>query len=166
MDNKKYIILEIIPSSLNPKNGNIIQLSALKLNGLKLEDRFDYRLNEKCINNIDLLLDEQKEEIQNIIDNPSGYTYDKDMFTYVNTTNKIMMKFKKWVQDYDLLIIDNQYTLDYLNEIKNEKESIFKYLNMTFSDDIIERVIDKYNLIPSNHIVDLLYEALINESNN
>ncbi len=151
MDNKKYIILEIIPSSLNPKNGNIIQLSALKLNGLKLEDRFDYRLNEKCINNIDLL---------NMIQ------YDKNMFTYVNTTNKIMMKFKKWIQDYDLLIIDNQYTLDYLNEIKNKKESIFKYLNMTFSDDIIERVIDKYNLIPSNHIVDLLYEALINESNN
>ena len=37
---------------------------------------------------------------------------------------------------------------------------------MDFSDDVIEEVIDKYKLEPSNYIVDLLYEALIFESNN
>ena len=47
MDNKKYIILEIIPSAVDPKKGNIVQLSALKINGYKLESRFDYRLCEE-----------------------------------------------------------------------------------------------------------------------
>lgn len=148
MKNKKYVILEIIPSKI--MNGDIVQLSALKINGLILEDRFDYRLDEQKINNIDLL---------NMIQ------YDKKMFTYVNTTRKIMSKFKKWVEDYDLLIIDNVYTENYLKGIQNKKESIFKYLNMIYSDDIIEKIMDKYHLEPSNHIVDLLYEALISESN-
>ena len=150
MINKKYIILEIIPSVVDPKKGDIVQLSALKLNGIKLEDRFDYRLDEDKINNIDLL---------NIIQ------YDKDMFTYVNTTRKIITRFKKWIEDYDLLIIDNLYTENYLKNIKNKKESIFKYLSMVYSDDVIDKIIEKYNLQPSNHIVDLLYEALIYESN-
>lgn len=148
MKDKKYIILEIIPTKI--KGGDIVQLSALKLNNLILEDRFDYRLEEEKINNIDLL---------NMIQ------YDKKMFTYVNTTRKIMTRFKKWIEDYDLLIIDNLYTENYLKNIKNKKESIFKYLDMTYSDDIIEKVMDKYLLEPSNHIVDLLYEALISESN-
>lgn len=151
MKNKKYIILEIIPSGLDPKKGDVVQLSALKLNGIKLEDRFDYRLDEDKINNIDLL---------NMIE------YDKDMFTYVSTTRKIMTKFKKWIEDYDLLIIDNLYTENYLKNIKNKKESIFNYLSMTYSDDVIDKIMEKYNLQPSNHIVDLLYEAMINESNN
>lgn len=149
MDNKKYIILEIIPTKVN--DGDIVQLSALKLNGFILEDRFDYRLNEQKIKNIDLI---------NMIQ------YDKKMFTYVSTTRKLMNRFKKWIEDYDLLIIDNLYTEDYLKSIKNKKESIFKYLGMTYSDDVIEKIMDKYKLEPSNHIVDLLYEALIDESNN
>ena len=151
MINKKYIILEIIPSAVDPKKGEVIQLSALKLNGIKLENRFDYRLEENKINNMDLL---------NIIQ------YDKDMFNYVDTTRKIMVKFKKWIEDYDLLIMDNLYTENYLKNIKNKKESIFNYLNMVYTDDVIDKIIEKYNLQPSNHIVDLLYEAIINESNN
>lgn len=148
MKNKKYIILEIIPTKI--RGGDIVQLSALKLNDLLLESRFDYRLDESKVNNIDLL---------NMIQ------YDKEMFTYVNTSRKIITRFKKWIEDYDILIIDNLYTENYLKNIKNKKESIFKYLNMVYSDDIIEKVMDKYNLEPSNHIVDLLYEALIIESN-
>ena len=35
---------------------------------------------------------------------------------------------------------------------------------MEFSDDVIEKLMSKYNLVPSNHIVDLLYEALIYEN--
>lgn len=140
--------MEIIPTKVS--GGDIVQLSALKLNGLLLESRFDYRLDESKIDNIDLL---------NMIQ------YDKEMFTYVDTSRKIIMRFKEWVLDYDLLIIDNLYTENYLKSIKNKRESIFNYFNMTYSEDIIEKIISKYNLEPSNHIVDLLYEALIIESN-
>ena len=151
MDEKKYIILEIIPTAIDPKKGEIAQLSALKLNGLNLIDRFDYRLNDDKI---------KIEDIKNMI------SYDKDSFNYVDSKEEILTKFQNFIEDYDLLIIDNEYTANYLEDIENKKESIFKYLKMDFSDDVIEKVIDKYKLEPSNYIVDLLYEALIFESNN
>ncbi len=147
MNGKKYIILEIIPTKI--KDGDIAQLSALKINGLTLEDRFDYRLDESKISIPDII---------NMI------SYDKDNFKYVKRTSTIIKKFKEWIKDYDLLIIDNLYTSNYLEGINNKKESVFKYLNMDFSDDVIENVIVKYNLVPSEHIVDLLYEALIYEN--
>ncbi len=149
MKNKKYIILEIIPSAV--KNGDIVQLSALKLNELVLVDRFDYRLSDDKIDN---------EYIKNMV------CYDKDSFQYKNTTDEIISDFKKWIEDYDLLIIDNLYTRNYLEKIDNKKESILKYLNLDYSDDVIDELIDKYKLEKSNYIVDLLYEALIFESNN
>lgn len=149
MKNKKYIILEIIPSAI--KNGDIVQLSALKLNELVLVDRFDYRLSDDKIDN---------EYIKNMV------CYDKDSFQYKNTTDEIISDFKKWIEDYDLLIIDNLYTRNYLEKIDNKKESILKYLNLDYSDDVIDELIDKYKLEKSNYIVDLLYEALIFESNN
>lgn len=147
----QYVILELIPDSISPSNGNIIQLSALKLDGLKLIDRFDYRLNYDKINNIDL---------KKLI------SYDKDSFIYVDDSDDIISNFKKWIEDLPLLIIDNVYTFNFLESINNNKESIFKYLGLEYSDDIIDKVIAKYNLEPSNYIVDLLYEALIYESNN
>ena len=149
MKNKKYIILEIIPSAV--KNGDIVQLSALKLNELVLVDRFDYRLSDDKIDN---------EYIKNMV------CFDKDSFQYKNTTDEIISDFKKWIEDYDLLIIDNLYTRNYLEKIDNKKESILKYLNLDYSDDVIDELIDKYKLEKSNYIVDLLYEALIFESNN
>ena len=147
MNEKKYIILEIIPTKII--GGDIAQLSALKLEGLELKDRFDYRLSEEKIN------------IPDIID---MINYDKDNFKYVKRTSTIIRNFKKWIEDYDLLIIDNLYTENYLEGIKNKKESVFKYLNMEFSDNIMEKIMDKYSLVPSNHIVDLLYEAIIYEN--
>ena len=147
----KYIILELIPDGISPSKGNIIQLSALKLDGLKLLDRFDYRLNYDKFNNIDL---------KNLI------SYDIDNFIYVNSSKEIINKFKEWIEDLPLLIIDNIYTINFLEGISNNKESIFKYLGFDFSDDVIDKVISKYNLEPSNYIIDLLYEALIYESNN
>ena len=147
MNGKKYIILEIIPTKV--LGGDIAQLSALKLEGLELKDRFDYRLCEEKIN------------IPDIID---MINYDKDNFKYVKRTSTIIRNFKKWIEDYDLLIIDNLYTENYLKDIKNKKESVFKYLNMEFSDNIIEKIMDKYSLVPSNHIYDLLYEAIIYEN--
>ena len=147
MNGKKYIILEIIPTKV--LGGDIAQLSALKLEGLELKYRFDYRLCEEKIN------------IPDIID---MINYDKDNFKYVKRTSTIIRNFKKWIEDYDLLIIDNLYTENYLEGIKNKKESVFKYLNMEFSDNIMEKIMDKYSLVPSNHIVDLLYEAIIYEN--
>ena len=74
MDEKKYIILEIIPTAVDPKKGEIAQLSALKLNGLNLIDRFDYRLNDDKI---------KIEDIKNMI------SYDKDSFNYVDSKEEI-----------------------------------------------------------------------------
>ena len=150
VENKEYIILEIIPTSPNPEKGEVAQLSALKLKGLTLLDRFDYRLKEDNINNIYI------EEMIN---------YDKENFIYKETTKEILDDFKKWIGRDLLLIIDNDYTKDYLKKYKNKKESIFKYLDTCFYDDVFNEIIKKYNLEASNYIVDLLYEALIYESN-
>ena len=151
LENKEYIIVEIIPTSPNPEKGDIAQLSALKLNGLTLVDRFDYRLNEDNINNIYI-----KEMIN----------YDKENFIYKDTTKEIKDVFKKWIKKDLLLIIDNDYTKEYLKEYKNKKESIFSYLGTCFYDDVFNELIEKYHLEKSNYIVDILYESLIYESNN
>lgn len=143
---EKYIILELIPTKV--KNGDIAQISALKIDGIKLEDRFDYRLDKNKINIPDIL---------------AMTNYDNDKFTYVKTTRKIKLEFKKFIGDLPLLIIDNLYTKNYLEEFTNKKESVFSYLNMKISDDVFEKIIKKYNLEPSNYLVDLLYEALIKE---
>ena len=148
---KKYIILELIPTASTKEKGDIIQLSALKLEDLNLIDRFDYRLVEEKIP-----LTELKEMI----------SYDKENFIYKNETKEILEEFKKWSEDLPLLILNNSYTLDYLKELNNKKEDISDYVKIPFSDDIIDKIIEKYNLQPSNYIVDLLYEALIYESNN
>lgn len=142
----KYVILEIIPTKVC--NGEIAQLSALKIDNLKLIDRFDYRLNKKLISNKQIL------DMTN---------YDNDKFIYCDSTKDILINFKKFISNYTLLIIDNQYTRNYLSTIKNKKESILKYLNMTYSDDIIFTIEKKYNIVPTNYIVDILYEAILYE---
>lgn len=151
IEKDKYIILELIPSHSKSELGSIIQLQALKLEGLKLISRFDYRLDENKIDNKDL-----KEIV----------SYDKESFKYVSSSKKILNEFKKFSHGLPLLIIDNDYTKDYLKTLTNSKESIFKYLNLDISDDVFSKIISKYKLEPSNHFVDLLYEALIKESNN
>lgn len=148
LKDKKYIILEIIPTSSNPKIGDIAQLSALKVDGIKLEERFDYRLDKSLINISDIL---------NMIN------YDNDSFKYVKKTKTIMNKFKKFIGDMPLLIIDNEYTRNYLKDLNNEKYSVFEYLGIDVTFDAFDELIRKYNLKPSNYLVDLLYEALIME---
>lgn len=146
----KYIILEIIPTHSDKRKGTIAQIQALKLEGIQLIDRFDYRLDESLIENPDL------KELT---------SYDKESFTYVNDKDLILKEFIKWIDKLPLLIIDNSYTIDYLSDIKNKKESVFKYLDLEISDDVFDKLMKKYNLEPSNHLVDLLYESVINESN-
>ena len=147
---KKYIILELIPTASTKERGDIIQLSSLKLNELNLIDRFDYRITDDKIPLTDL-----KEMIN----------YDNDKFIYKNTTEEILNEFKTWSEELPLLILNNGYTLDYLKELKNKKEDISEYINIPYTDDIIDKIIKKYNLEPSNYIVDLLYEAIIYENN-
>lgn len=148
---KEYIILEIIPTTSKKETGKIIQIQALKLNNLKLLDRLDIRLDESNITNPDLL---------------AMISYDKENFTYFQDEEKLLETFKKFISDLPLLIIDNEYTKDYLKDFTNLKESIFKYLNLELTDDVFTNLINKYHLEPSNNLVDLLYEGLIYESNN
>lgn len=147
----KYIIVEIIPTHSDSEKGIIAQISALKLNGIKLEDRFDYRVTNKYIDNEDL-----KQMI----------SYDKDMFTYVDNKYFIIEKFKQWAKDYPLLLIEDSYTKNYLKELANVKELVYPYLQLDYSLDIFERIMKKYSLEPSNHLVDIIYEAIIYEGNN
>ena len=151
LQKEKYIIVEIIPTHSNSEKGFIAQLSALKLEGMKLLDRMDYRVENHLIDNPD---------IKRII------SYEKNQFTYVNNIYFILEKFKQWSKDYPLLIIEEEYTPNYFKELSNKKELIYKYLNMEYSLDIFEKIIKKYNLEPSNHLVDILYEAIIYEQNN
>lgn len=146
LKNEKYIILEIIPTKVS--GGDIAQLSALKINGIKLEDRFDYRLDKSKINIPEIL---------------NMTNYDNESFKYVKTTKTLIKNFKKFIEDLPLLIIDNAYTKNYLSDIENKKESIFKYLGLDVDDEVFSRLMNKYNLEPSNYLVDLLYEALIKE---
>ena len=145
---KKYIILEIIPTSIDPLKGDVAQLSALKIDGIKLVDRFDYRL------------DKNKIKIPDII---KMLDYDNEEFKYAKTTRAIMNNFRKFIEDLPLLIIDNAYTRNYLSIFDNKKESVFKYLGLNISDDVFDKLMNKYGLEPSNYLVDLLYEALIKE---
>ena len=145
---KKYIILEIIPTSVDPLKGDVAQLSALKIDGIKLVDRFDYRLDKNKIKIPDIL---------KMLD------YDNEEFKYAKTTRAIMNNFRKFIEDLPLLIIDNAYTRNYLSIFDNKKESVFKYLGLNISDDVFDKLMNKYGLEPSNYLVDLLYEALIKE---
>lgn len=147
----EYIIVEIIPTHSKAEKGFIAQISALKLKGIKLLERFDYRVDDKLIDNPDL---------KNLI------KYDKKAFTYVDNIYFILEKFKKWAKDLPLMIIEEDYTLDYLKDLKNKKELVFKYFDMEYSLDIFERLMKKYSLEPSDHLVDLIYEAIIYEGNN
>ncbi len=151
LQKEKYIIVEIIPTHSDNEKGFIAQLSALKLDGIKLEDRFDYRVEDKFIEN-----DYLKSLIQ----------YDKENFTYVNNIYFIIEKFKRWAKDYPLLLLENEYTLKYLSELDNKKEPVYPYLEVEYNNDVFTTITKKYNLQPSEHLVDLIYEAIIYEGNN
>ena len=90
-------------------------------------------------------------------------SYDKDMFDYLDK-DLILKKLIDFINNDLLLLIDNTYTLSYLDDISNKKELVFNYLNMDYSVDIFDKLMDKYKLVPSNHLVDLIYEALMYEN--
>ena len=143
-----FIIVEIIPSNRRENGGCIVQLSALKIKNLKVIERFDYRLNDDALPFLEL-----KEFIN----------YDNHLFSYVDSEDIIINKFKKFSKKLPLLLLDNIYTPSFLDYLDNKQELILDYLNLTYDKDIINTIMNKYHLMPSNHIVDLLYEALMME---
>ena len=147
----KYIILELIPDGIDPDKGIVLQVSGLKLHGLELIDRFDYRINEEMVRIKEFL------EMLN---------YDKENFTYVDDDKIILDNLKNWVDDLPILLVDDTYTLNFLRDFDNSKELIFSLYGLENTSDVFEKIMKKYNLEPSNYLVDLLYEALIYESNN
>ena len=150
LQKEKYIIVEVIPTHSDNEKGFIAQISALKLDGIKLEDRFDYRVDDKFIEN-----DYLRELIQ----------YDKKQFTYVNNIYFIIEKFKQWAKDYPLLLLEEEYTKKYLSEMDNHKELVYPYFDLEFDNEIFNKIIDKYHLQHTEHLVDLVYEAIIYEGN-
>ena len=146
---QEFIILEIIPNHSDSTKGFLVQVQALMIKEKQIVKRLDLRVREDLIDNPDLL---------------RMISYDKELFKYVEKED-LMKEFLAFIGDKPLLIIDNQYTLDYLKDIKNLQESIFPYLDLEMSNDVFNELITKYQLEPSNHLVDLLYEALIFANN-
>lgn len=138
-----YVIVEIIPTTRNPITGDIAQLSAIKKG--KKTKKLNLRLNKDKINIPDIL---------------RMTNYDNDKFEYLETTNEIMNKFIKFIEDYDLIIIPNDYTKEYLSNIKNNKISISDKLGIDYSELLIDDIINKYNLEYSNDIVGILSDAI------
>lgn len=151
LQKEKYIIVEVIPTHSDSEKGFIAQISALKLDGIKLEDRFDYRVEDKFIEN---------DYLRSLIQ------YDKDHFTYVNNIYFIIEKFKRWAKDYPLLLLEEEYTKKYLSEMKNEQTLVYPYFDLEFDNEIFNKITDKYHLEHTEHLVDLVYEAIIFEGNN
>jgi len=144
----KYVILEVIPTGINKDKGEIVELTALKVDGLKLVDRFNYRLNK---DNVPL-----KEFLEMC-------NYDDEDFIYLDNSIDILDKLKDFVEDLPLILIDNTYTLNFLEDFSNKKELVFPYLELEFSDSVIQNMIDKYSLEASNYLVDLVFEAIIRQ---
>ena len=145
----KYIIAEIIPTRSRPEYGGIIaQLSALKLEGTKLQDRFDYRVVNSAIDSLD---------IKRMI------SYDKKSFQYVKSGDFILAKFRRWSEGLPILTIDNTYTPLYFESLENEQELAFPHLDLEFSEDVFDQIMDKYPIEPTFHLVDIIYEAIIYE---
>ncbi len=143
-----FVIVEIIPSNTYERGGVIVQISALKIKGLKLEGRLDVRLKDEAL---------PFQEMKAFID------YDHDAFKLMDSEEKLKEAFKTFCQKEPLLLLDDVYTPAFLNYLDNQKENILKYLNLTYHKNVLDDITSKYHLAPSNHIVDLLYEALMME---
>ena len=143
LDKDEYIIAEVIPTSVS--NGDVVELTALKIKDLKLVDRFNYRLNK------DKVMIKEFLEMCN---------YDDDSFNYSDNTKDIIDEFKKWSGDLPLVVIDDTYTKNYL-DLDNKMELVFPYLELENNSEVIQNMINKYALEESNYLVDLVYEAII-----
>ena len=143
LDKDEYVIVEVIPTKA--KDGDIVELTALRVNGLKLVDRFNYRLSKS------------KVEIPEFLEMCS---YDDDKFEYCDNTKDIINSFKEWIGELPLVVIDNTSPSNYL-DFTNKMELVFPHLDLEVDGEVIQNMITKYKLEESNYIVDLVYEAII-----
>ena len=168
----KYIIVEVIPTSSDSKKGIIAQLSALKLDRIKLIDRFDYRVDEKLVNNKDLYqlqvgnMTIEFKYSENDKDLLEMISYDKDNFKYTDNPDLILSEFKKWNGDLPIMLIEKDYTKEYLASLNNKMELVYPYLEVEYNYDVFNTIMNKYQIEASNYLVDIIYEAIILESNN
>lgn len=142
----KYVIVEIIPTTRHKNTGDIAQLCAIKC-------------DNDILSNLNLRLNLEKIQIPDIL---NMINYNNEKFKYLSTTNKILNEFKKWSKNYKLIIIPNEYTLDYLSDLDNEKVSICEILKINFSDNLITDIANKYNLNLNDEIVEIMYKAIKN----
>ena len=134
------ILLELIPSK--SKDGDIIQIEALDIKNNEIIKRLNIRYLAK---NLD----------QKLIDMIS---YDKNDHIYLDSTEEMLKALKDFAKDKTIYIMDNSYTRDYLKEFNTS--FIEEFLDEE-KDGFLERMINKYNIKPTNYIVDILYESII-----
>lgn len=140
------VILEIIPTAFS--NGEIIQLCALKIEGITLIDRLDLRIVSDKIPFL---------ELENLIN------YDSEKFTYLSSTGEMINAFYSFLGSDQLLIFNNKYTLNYIKY--DNYLFVDELLGVENNDNIVSLIVSKYELLPTNYIVDLIYEAIIKKSN-
>jgi len=147
----EYIIVEIIPTkSKRELGGDIIQVSCLKINNLLLEDSLYLR---------------QKLDYINIPDLVKMLDYGHDYFKTTKYVNEVEKKFKKFIGNTPLLIMDNDYTRDYLSDYPNKKVSIFDMLGFEEHSNVFQEIRDVYHIEDTPDLVTILYEALIAKYN-
>lgn len=134
------ILLELIPSK--SKDGDIIQIEALDIKNNEIIKRLNIRYLAK---NLD----------KKLIDMIS---YDKEDHIYLDSTKEILKTLKDFAKDKTIYIMDNSYTKDYLEEFNTS--FIEEFLNEE-KDNFLEQMIKKYNIQPTNYVVDILYESII-----
>lgn len=137
---KEGILLELIPSK--SKDGDIIQIEALDIKNNEIIKRLNIRYLAK---NLD----------QKLIDMIS---YDKEDHIYLDSTEEMLKALKDFAKDKTIYIMDNSYTKEYLKEFNTS--FIEEFLDEE-KDGFLERMINKYNIKPTNYIVDILYESII-----
>ena len=93
-------------------------------------------------------------------------SYDKDNFIYTDNPDLILSEFKKWSGDLPIMLIEKDYTKEYLASLNNKMELVYPYLEVEYNYDVFNTIMNKYQIEASNYLVDIIYEAIILESNN
>ena len=147
----EYVIVEIIPNkSKRELGGSIEQVSCIKIKDLFFIDTLYLRHNLAYIENPDIV---------KMLD------YGHDYFETTNYVNEVETRFKKYIGNTPLLIMDNEYTQNYLKDYPNEKKSIFEELGVKEHSNVFEELMKLYGIEPTDDLVTILYEALIGKHN-
>ena len=64
------------------------------------------------------------------------------------------------------MLIEKDYTKEYLASLNNKMELVYPYLEVEYNYGVFNTIMNKYQIEASNYLVDIIYEAIILESNN